>query len=66
VYLTHSKKHVDDFGESMGSIDFISKKLKFVGNLTSEQKVRMKQIASKCPVHKTLASEVKFETEIIE
>jgi uncharacterized OsmC-like protein len=26
----------------------------------------MKEIASKCPVHKTLASEVKFETEIIE
>ena len=66
VYITHSKKHVDDLGEKIGSIDFISKKLKFVGDLTSEQKTKMKEIASKCPVHKTLASEVKFETEIIE
>lgn len=66
VYITHSKKHVDDLGEKNGSIDFIIKKLKFIGDLTSEQKTRMKEIASKCPVHKTLASEVKFETEIIE
>ena len=66
VYITHSKKHANDLEESSGAIDFIFKKLKFVGDLTSEQKFKMKEIASKCPVHKTLASEVKFETEIIE
>jgi len=66
VYITHSKKHIDDLGQKNGSIDFITKKIKFIGDLTSEQKTKMKEIASKCPVHKTLASEVKFETEIIE
>jgi len=42
-------------------LDHISKKLKFVGDLTEEQKIRLKEIASKCPVHKTLLSEVVIE-----
>ena len=46
-------------------IDYITKKLKFVGNLTDEQKQRLKEIAAKCPIHKTLASQVVFESEVI-
>jgi putative redox protein len=41
-------------------------KLKFIGNLDSKQKERLKEIASRCPVHKTIASEVIFNNEIIE
>ena len=46
-------------------LDHINKKLKFVGDLTTEQKERLKEIASRCPVHKTIASEVVFDTQII-
>ena len=46
-------------------LDYISKKIKFIGNLDEKQKQRLKEIASKCPVHKTIASEVIFETNII-
>ena len=69
VYISHSRKHSDDLEieiEKPTYLDHISKKLKFVGNLDEKQKERLKQIASKCPVHKTIASEVIFNTEIIQ
>lgn len=68
VYLTHSRKHSDDLEivtETPRYLDHIDKKLKFVGNLDETQKEKLKQIASRCPVHKTIASEVVFNTTII-
>jgi len=69
VYVTHSKKHVQDMNEESGNtkpafLDHISKKLKFVGNLDEEQKNRLKEIASRCPVHRTLLGQVEIETTI--
>lgn len=69
VYITHSKKHSDELSldiEKPGRIDHISKKLKFVGNLDESQLQRLKDIASKCPVHKTVAGEVYFDTELLD
>lgn len=68
VYISHSRKHSDDLQieiEKPKYLDHISKKLKFIGNLDETQKERLKEIASRCPVHKTLASEVIFETQIL-
>lgn len=65
VYLSHSKKHTDDMGQSV-YLDHIDKKLKFEGNLDDKQVKRLKEIASKCPVHKTLLNQVHIETTIIE
>ncbi|MFC0603065.1 bifunctional alpha/beta hydrolase/OsmC family protein [Winogradskyella pulchriflava] len=68
VYISHSRKHSDDLQieiEKPKYLDHISKKLKFTGNLDETQKERLKEIASRCPVHKTLASEVIFETQIL-
>lgn len=69
VYISHSKKKNTELGielEKPTRLDFITKKLKFVGNLTDEQKERLKEIAAKCPVHRTLESQVVFESEIVE
>jgi putative redox protein len=69
VYVSHSRKHSDDLNvevEKPSYLDFINKKLKFVGNLDYTQKQRLKEIASKCPVHKTLASKVIFETQLLD
>ena len=69
VYITNSKKHSDDLGidtENPGYLDHMSKKLKFVGNLDATQKQRLKQIASRCPVHRTLEKGVIFETTVLE
>ena len=68
VYISHSKKKNKELGielEKPTRIDFMTKKLKFVGDLSDEQKQRLKEIAAKCPVHKTLASQVVFESEVI-
>ena len=71
VYLTHSKQHDEDMnsegdGKKPAYLDHISKKLKFVGDLTEEQKERLKEIASRCPVHRTLLGKVNIETTIEE
>ena len=69
VYISHSRKHSDDLGvdvEKPTYLDHINKKLKFVGNLDAAQKERLKEIASRCPVHKTIASNVIFDTQIIQ
>ena len=68
VYISHTKKHSDELNldiEKPGRIDFITKKLKLVGDLDDAQREKLKQIASKCPVHKTVASEVIFDTSLV-
>lgn len=68
AYITYSKKHSDDLMldiEKPTRFDHLQKKLKFVGDLDEKQQQRLKEIASKCPVHKTLKSETIIETEIV-
>jgi len=69
VYLSHSRKHSDDLNietDKPKYLDYITKKLKFVGNLDDTQISRLKEISSRCPVHKTLQSEVIFDTTVIQ
>ena len=68
VYITYSKKHSKDLKidlEKPTRLDHLQKKLKFIGNLNDAQKLRLKEIASKCPVHKTLITQTIIETELI-
>ena len=68
AYITYSKKHGEDLEsdlEKPSRFDHLSKKLKFVGNLDESQQSKLKEIASKCPVHKTLLSDIVIDTEIV-
>lgn len=68
VYLTYAKKHAVELNldiEDMGKLDHITKKIKLIGNLTEEQQAKLKEIASKCPVHKTVSGPVYFTTHLI-
>jgi len=68
AYITYSKKHSDDLMmdlEKPARIDHLQKRLQFVGNLDEAQKQRLKEIASKCPVHKTLQSEIVINSELV-
>ena len=68
VYVSHSRKHSDDLGielEKPTFLDHMSKKIRVIGNLDDKQKQRLKEIASKCPVHKTLARNVVFDTMLL-
>ena len=70
VHLSHQKIHAEDCETcetKEGKIDKISRSLTITGkNLTEEQRVKLLEIADKCPVHKTLESEILIETEISE
>ena len=68
VYLSYSKEHADALGvdSDSDSLDHITKKVKLVGNLDDEQRQRLLEIASKCPVHKTISNQVHFTSELIE
>lgn len=68
AYITYSKKHSEDLKLDLDRplrVDHVQKRLKFVGNLDEKQKQRLKEISSKCPVHKTLQNEVIIETELM-
>lgn len=68
VYLSHSKQHVSDMNDDQTNssyLDVLTKKLSFEGDLTEEQKMRLKEIASRCPVHRTLEADIKIETTLL-
>ena len=49
--------------EKVGQKDVFTKKITLFGDeLTDEQRKKLIDVAAKCPVHKTLMSEVSIET----
>lgn len=68
VNLRHSKIHAADCRDcetKEGKIDRIEREIQFVGNLDPEQRKRLLEIADKCPVHRTLESEIDIQTKAI-
>jgi uncharacterized OsmC-like protein len=65
VRLRHSKIHANDCAEcetKAGMLDRIERDIHFVGSLSVEQRSRLLEIANKCPVHRTLTSEIDIQT----
>ena len=65
VTLTHSKIHAEDCAEcetSTGMLDQIDRVIGMEGNLDAEQRQKLMEIADKCPVHRTLTSEIRIVT----
>jgi len=62
VRLRHKRVHVKDCEECERSQDSfvhrIEREISFEGDLSDEQRARLQEIAHKCPVHKTLTSEI--------
>jgi putative redox protein len=47
-------------------LDRIERIIRLDGPLDAEQKTRLMEIADKCPVHRTLTSEIRIETRMAE
>jgi uncharacterized OsmC-like protein len=65
VRLRHSKIYASDCAEcetKEGKIDRIARGIELVGALTTEQRSRLLEIANRCPVHRTLTSEIDIRT----
>ena len=52
--------------EPNAKVDIIQSEISFEGDLTEEQKQRLKEISERCPVHRTLTSETKIYTKMVE
>ena len=69
VYLSHAKKKASELGreslnEKSTPLDYISKTIKLVGDLTEDQRSRLLAISDRCPVHRTLSGTVIIETSM--
>ncbi len=65
VRLTHNKIHAEDClncETKEGMVDRIDRSITFEGTLDAEQRKRLLEIADKCPVHRTLKSEIDIRT----
>ncbi len=68
VRLQHQKIHAEDC-ESCETkdvlLDRIDCEVEFSGRLTEEQRARLFVIANRCPVHRTLTSEIEIRTRLV-
>jgi len=65
VRLRHRRIHATDCAgceTRTGQLDHIVREMQFEGELTDEQRARLLDIAERCPVHRTLHSEVLVST----
>lgn len=66
ISLWHSRIHAADCAECEtreGKIDRIEREIQLIGPLTAEQRSKLMEMADKCPVHRTLTSEINIKTK---
>ena len=68
VSLRHSRIHASDCAECEtkdGKLDRIERDIALTGRLTEEQRTRLLDIAERCPVHRTLTSEINIRSRLV-
>jgi uncharacterized OsmC-like protein/alpha/beta superfamily hydrolase len=69
VQLEHEKVHATDCAECetrTGQLDRITRVIDLGGELSAAERQRLLEIADKCPVHRTLHSEIVIQTRLSE
>ncbi len=51
--------------ERVKDIEIFSREIQLQGNLSVEEKERLLEIASKCPIHKALAGQIQIQTQLV-
>ncbi len=65
VDVTHAKVHARDAeGDSKGQVDEFRRVIRLEGPLDAAQRQRLREIADKCPVHRTLTRGARVVTEL--
>ncbi len=65
VRLSHRRIHAKDCEDcetKKGMLDEIQSEIRVEGDLDETQRTRLLEIATRCPVHRTLSSEIKIRT----
>jgi len=68
VRLRHAKVYATDCATCEtrdGMVDHIERDVELIGNLDVAQRARLLEIANKCPVHRTLTSEIDIQTRLV-
>jgi putative redox protein len=69
VGLTHDRVHADDSRDSTATLRRVARidsVVSLTGPLSDEQRVRLLEIAERCPVHRTLTTELRIVTRLRE
>jgi putative redox protein len=66
VRLIHERVHAEDCVDCESKVERITRRISLRGELTEEQRGKLLEIADKCPVHRTLESDPKIVTELVE
>ncbi len=67
VRLSHRRIHAKDCADcetEEGMLDEIRSEVRLQGALDENQRRRLMDIATRCPVHRTLSSEIKIRTDV--
>lgn len=68
VLLRHSRIHAEDCANcetKEGMLDRIDSELELLGPLADGQRERLHEIADRCPVHRTLKSEIDIQSRLV-
>jgi uncharacterized OsmC-like protein/alpha/beta superfamily hydrolase len=69
VRLKYGRVHAQDCAACEESNEYIhrfQRELKLEGELSTEQRDKLREIADKCPVHKTLSEKIEVVTEVVD
>lgn len=69
VRLSHQKIHASDCADCEtrdGKVDEIVREIRLEGDLDDAQRKRLLEIAGRCPVARTLASEIKIRSTLVD
>lgn len=65
--IAHSNIYAEDCATcdtNEGMLDRIDREILLIGNLSEEQQARLMEIADRCPIHRTLVSEIQICTRL--
>lgn len=68
VRLRHAKVHAADCATcemKAAKLDRIEREIELQGPLTVEQRLRLMEVADRCPVHRTLTSEIEIVSRLV-
>ena len=65
VHVDHEKKKVEQKDGNTIQQDVLTKKIEIFGNLDESQIKRLVEIGDRCPIHKTLHSDLQISSELI-
>lgn len=67
VTLRHARTHADDCADADAdgcAVDAIDRAIELAGDLTAAQRASLARIADRCPVHRTLAGDIRVSTTV--